>query len=217
MPLSDTAIRNAKPTEKPYKMPDERGMYLFVHPNGGKYFRFDYRFAGKRKTLALGVYPDTSLKQARDKRDTAKKQIADGIDPSITRKIEKAGSIENTFKAVAEEFLEANSGRWSASHKRHIKECFERDVYPWLGSRPLKDLSAVEVFDHAQKNNGAWSLRNGSTNKAVYRAGYPVRDSYRQSRARRNAGFKRSLAFTSTRPFSSHYRAKAIRPTVKGY
>ncbi len=72
MPLSDTAIRNAKATEKPYKMPDEKGMYLFVHPNGGKYFRLDYRFEGKRKTLALGVYPDTSLKQAREKRDTAR-------------------------------------------------------------------------------------------------------------------------------------------------
>jgi integrase len=165
MPLSDTAIRNAKPTEKPYKMPDEKGMYLYVHPNGGKYFRLDYRFVGKRKTLALGVYPDTSLKQAREKRDTAKKQIADGIDPSITRKIEKAGSIENTFKAVADEFLEANSGKWSASHKRHIKECFERDVYPWIGSRPLKELSAVEVLTTLRRITARGALETAARTK----------------------------------------------------
>jgi integrase len=165
MPLSDTAIRNAKPAEKPYKMQDEKGMYLFIHSNGGKYFRLDYRFAGKRKTLALGVYPDTSLKQARDRRDTAKRQLADGIDPSITRKIEKAGSIENTFKAVAEEFLEANSGKWSASHKRHIKECFERDVYPWLGSRPLKDLSAVEVLTTLRRITARGALETAARTK----------------------------------------------------
>jgi len=165
MPLSDTAIRNAKPTEKPYKMPDEKGMYLLVHPNGGKYFRLDYRFVGKRKTLSLGVYPDTSLKQAREKRDTAKKQIADGIDPSITRKIEKAGSIENTFKAVADEFLEANSGKWSASHKKHIKECFERDVYPWLGSRPLKELSAVEVLTTLRRITARGALETAARTK----------------------------------------------------
>ena len=165
MPLSDTAIRNAKPTEKPYKMPDEKGMYLLVHPNGGKYFRLDYRFVGKRKTLSLGVYPDTSLKQARERRDTAKKQIADGIDPSITRKIEKAGSIENTFKAVADEFLEANSGKWSASHKKHIKECFERDVYPWLGSRPLKELSAVEVLTTLRRITARGALETAARTK----------------------------------------------------
>ncbi len=89
---------------------------------GNKYFRFNYRFGGKRKTLALGVYPETSLKQARDKRDEARQQIANGIDPAITRKIEKAGSIENTFKAIAEDFLTINKQRWSESHHKHIKE-----------------------------------------------------------------------------------------------
>jgi len=146
MPLSDTAIKNAKPTDKPYKMQDEKGMYLLVHPNGGKYFRYNYRFNNKRLTLSLGVYPATSLKEARDKRDTAIKQIAGGINPGISRKIEKAGSIENTFKAVAEDFLMTKKNEWSASHHKHIKECFERDVYPWLGNRPLKELSAVEVL-----------------------------------------------------------------------
>jgi len=100
MPLSDTAIKNAKAApDKAFKMPDEKGMYLLVHQNGSKYFRFDYRFNGKRKTLALGVYPDTTLKTARSKRDDAREQIAKGIDPGLMRKIEKAGSAENTFSA----------------------------------------------------------------------------------------------------------------------
>ncbi len=80
MPLSDTAIKNAKPKDKPFKLTDEKGMFLLVNPNSSKYFRLDYRFEGKRKTLALGVYPEISLKQAREKRDEAKQQIANGID-----------------------------------------------------------------------------------------------------------------------------------------
>ncbi|MEC4747585.1 integrase arm-type DNA-binding domain-containing protein [Methylomicrobium sp. Wu6] len=146
MALSDTACKNAKPKEKPYKLADEKGMFLLVNSNGSKYFRLKYRFAGKEKLLALGVYPDTSLKDARTKRDQAREQIAKGIDPGIARKIEKAGSAENTFSAVAKEFIEANKNRWSVSHREHIKQCFERDVYPWMGDRPLKDLSAVEVL-----------------------------------------------------------------------
>lgn len=146
MPLSDTACKNAKPKEKPYKLADEKGMFLLINPNGSKYFRLKYRYSGKEKLLALGVYPDTSLKSAREKRDTAREQIAKGIDPGITRKIEKAGSAENTFSAVAQEFIEASKNRWSQSHREHIEQCFERDVYPWLGNRLLKDLSAVEVL-----------------------------------------------------------------------
>ena len=78
MSLSDTAIRNSKPRETTYKLPDEKGMYLLISPNGSKYFRLDYRFTGKRKTLALGVYPDTSLKLAREKRDEAKRHVSLG-------------------------------------------------------------------------------------------------------------------------------------------
>jgi integrase len=203
MPLSDTAIRNAKPVEKPYKIADEKGMYLFVHPNGGKYFRLDYRFAGKRKTLALGVYPETSLKQARDKRDTVKKQIADGIDPGITRKIEKAGSTENTFKAVAEEFLEANSVRWSASHKRHIKECFDRDVYPWMGSRPLKDLSAVEVLTTLRRITARGALETAARTKQFI--GQAIRYGIATGRAERDV--TQDLRGALPSPVKGHFPA----------
>jgi integrase len=146
MALTDTTCKNAKPKEKPYKLADEKGMFLLVNPNGSKYFRLKYRFGGTEKTLALGVYPETSLKSAREKRDSARVQLANGIDPSIIRKIEKTGSTENTLSAVAKEFMETNKKRWSVSHFNHVEQCFERDVFPWLGSRPLKDLTAVEVL-----------------------------------------------------------------------
>ncbi len=152
--LSDTACKNAHKHEKtstgkPFKLADEKGLSLLLKPQvdgWAKWWRFKYRFGGKEKGLSFGTYPDTSLLQAREKRDEARKQLAAGIDPGITRKIEKAGSIENTFKAIAEDFLMTKQNEWSVTHHRHIKECFERDVYPWMGSRPLKELSAVEVL-----------------------------------------------------------------------
>ncbi len=87
--LTDTTCKNAKAKDKPYKLADEKGMFLLVNPNSSKYFRLKYRIGGKEKLLALGVYPETSLKQARDKRDDARSQLADGIDPSEIRKTDK--------------------------------------------------------------------------------------------------------------------------------
>jgi len=145
VPLSDTTCRTAKPKEKPYKLADEKGMFLLVNTNGSRYFRFKYRFAGQEKLLALGVYPDTTLKAAREKRDHAREQLANGVDPGLTRKIEKSGHAENTFSAIAIEFMEAKQS-WSDSHRKHVKECFERDVFPWIGNKPVKDLTAVEVL-----------------------------------------------------------------------
>ena len=108
MPLTDTSVKNTKPLpDKAFKLQDEKGMYLFVHKNGSKYFRYNCRFDGKRKTLALGIYPETSLKEARVKRDIARKQISDGIDPLEHRKAIKAAKIEsdtNSFEIIAREW-----------------------------------------------------------------------------------------------------------------
>ena len=99
----------------------------------------------KKNFWLWGVYLDTTLKAAREKRDAAREHLANGIDPSLARKIEKAGSTENTLKAIAIEFM-ASKQSWSASHRKHVSECFERDVFPWLGNRPIKELSAIEVL-----------------------------------------------------------------------
>ncbi|WP_254257827.1 tyrosine-type recombinase/integrase [Methylobacter tundripaludum] len=203
MSLSDTAIKNAKPAAKPYKMQDEKGMYLLVHPNGGKYFRYNYRFNNKRLTLSLGVYPATSLKEARDKRDTAIKQIAGGINPGITRKIEKAGSIENTFKAIAEDFLMTKQQEWSASHHKHIKECFERDVYPWIGSRPLKELSAVEVLTTLRRITARGAIETATRTKQFI--GQAIRYGIATGRAERDV--TQDLRGALPSPVKGHYPA----------
>lgn len=148
MPLTDTAIRNAKPQNKQYKLTDERGMYLLVN-NAGKYFRFDYRFAGKRKTLALGVYPDVKLVEAREKRDEAKKMIANGIDPAQARKVKKSIQIEqsgNSFEAVAREWHGKYSSNWADSHAKKIIRRFELYIFPWVGSRPIAVITPPELL-----------------------------------------------------------------------
>ncbi|MFI3219609.1 MAG: Arm DNA-binding domain-containing protein [Methylococcales bacterium] len=153
MPLTDTTIKNAKPTpDKSYKLPDEKGMYLLVNPNGSKYFRLKYRFVGKEKVLALGVYPETNLRQARDKRDVAKKQLADGIDPSITRKEVKAEQHStaesekhidaglpaiDSFEFIALEWYDKRMLGKSESHQKRTLSLLKRDLFPWLGNRPI--------------------------------------------------------------------------------
>jgi hypothetical protein len=144
MPLTDTAIKNAKPTDKPYKMQDEKGMYLLVHSNGSKYFRYDYRFAGKRKKLALGAYPVTSLKEARDKRDTAKKQIEGRLQTQATHEKQqkpsnrprlktKAAWMQNSFEHIARDWLASieHTVR-DITHQKKISR-LELHVFPVIG------------------------------------------------------------------------------------
>jgi hypothetical protein len=149
MPLTDTAIRNAKPGEKPIKLFDERGLYLELSPTGGKWWRLKYRFGGKEKRLSLGVYPDVSLKEARDRRDGARKLLADGVDPSENRKAEKsarANHAANSFEVVAREWLAKYSPRWAANHGGRVVQRFERDIFPWIGRRPIADITAPELL-----------------------------------------------------------------------
>lgn len=148
MPLTDTAIRNAKPGSKQYKLSDEKGMYLLVN-KAGKYFRLDYRFDEKRKTLALGVYPDVSLKKARQKRDDARSMIADGVDPAQHRKNEKASKKDlaaNSFEAVAREWFGKNLHTWTEGHSRTIISRLENNIFPWLGSCPIAEVTPQELL-----------------------------------------------------------------------
>jgi integrase len=154
MPLSDTAIRNAKSPEKPIKLADGGGLYLLLKPNGAKWWRLDYRFAGKRKTLSMGVYPDVGLKSARDRRDEAKRLLAEGIDPGEERKIQKAARserAENSFEVVAREWFAKFSPNWADSHSVKIIRRLERDVFPWLGARPIAEIKAAELLRAIKK------------------------------------------------------------------
>ena len=150
MAISDTTIKAAKPLQdKPYKLSDEKGLYILINPNGSKYFRLKYRFAGKEKTLALGVYPETTLKQAREKRDTARKQIADGIDPGENKKAVKESretSATNSFEIIAREWGTKKVNTWDDKNNRS-KRMLERDIFPWLGTKPITNILPVDILN----------------------------------------------------------------------
>jgi hypothetical protein len=128
--LTDTAVRKAKSGPKPYKCFDGLGLFVFVTPAGGKLWRLKYRFGGRENLLALGTYPATSLKQAREKRDDARKLLDAGIDPSAQRRIEKAKLGADTFESVAREWYGKFSSGWAASHADTVIRRLERDVFP---------------------------------------------------------------------------------------
>lgn len=146
--LTDTAARQAKPKDKPYKIGDSGGLYLLVKSNG-KYWRMDYRYAGKRKTLAIGVYPQVSLVNARKKRDEAKEHLSNDTDPSLIKAIKKETvrhAAENSFKAIALEWHAKLSNTWAESTAHNIKRSLEKDIFPWLGNRAIKDITASELL-----------------------------------------------------------------------
>jgi len=187
MALSDTAIRNAKPKDKPYKLTDEKGLYLLVHPNGSKYWRHKYRFGQKEKTLAHGIYPDVGLKDARERRDQARKLLANGADPSETKRAQKAASVArsaDSFEVIAREWFEKHRDTWAASHADKIIRRLEKDVFPWLGGRPVAEITAPEVLTVLRRIEGRGTLdtahRAGGNCSQVFRyaiaTGRAVRD-----------------------------------------
>jgi hypothetical protein len=145
--MTSSAVANAKPRAKPYKLADERGMYLLVKSDGARWWRFDYRRPGsaKRNTLSLGVYPDVSLRQARERRDDARKLWADGIDPGEKRKAESIAGAE-TFEAVAREWFAKHKLHWGKDHADNVIERLARDVFPWIGNKAIGALTAPEVL-----------------------------------------------------------------------
>ncbi|MGZ5126057.1 MAG: tyrosine-type recombinase/integrase, partial [Burkholderiales bacterium] len=129
------------------KLFDEGGLFLLVTSNGGKWWRFRYLFEGREKLLSLGTYPDTPLGKARDKRDAARRLLADGIDPSAHRKATKAAkSDENSFEGVAREWHVKQRRKWTEDHANRILRRLEADVFPWLGRKPVGQVTAPELL-----------------------------------------------------------------------
>ena len=149
MSLTDTTIRNAKPTDKPFKLYDGDGLYLQVTPSGGKWWRFKYRFADKEKLLSVGTYPEIGLKEARARREAGRKLVAEGVDPSENRKATKAARVErdaNSFEVVAREWFAKFASTWVSSHGDRIVARFERDIFPKMGGRPIAEINALELL-----------------------------------------------------------------------
>ncbi|MCJ7602458.1 MAG: tyrosine-type recombinase/integrase [Desulfobulbaceae bacterium] len=147
MALTNVAVRQTKAAGKTKKISDGGGLFLEIRPNGAKYWRLAYRFGTKQKLLALGVYPDVSLVKAREKREEARKKLADGIDPSEARKALKAAqSDEGSFEIVAREWFAQKSPGWAESHSSKVMTRLEQDIFPRIGSKPINTITAPELL-----------------------------------------------------------------------
>jgi len=148
MPLNEMKVRNAKAKEKPYKISDSDGLYLHVTEKGAKLWRLKYRFDGKEKLLAFGSYPEISLYDVRKRRDEARSQLAHNIDPGAIRKAQKQAKTESTetFEVIAREWHGRFTQTWTAGHADTIMSRLERDIFPWIGKRPIVEIKATDVL-----------------------------------------------------------------------
>lgn len=147
MMLNELKVKNAKPKEKLYRLFDGRGLYLEVNPAGGRYWRFKYRFNDKERRMGFGVYPDIGLADARERRDQARKLIANGVDPAEAKqaaKVSRAGG--DSFEAIAREWHSKNLHMWTEAHGISILRRLEQNTFPWIGAKPIKQITPPEML-----------------------------------------------------------------------
>jgi len=210
--LTDTAIRKAKPADKPRRLFDSGGLYLEVSPAGGKLWRLKYRINGKEKRLAIGIYPDTGLADARAKRDAARKLLAAGIDPGEHRKADKAAGVEraaNSFEVVAREWLGKQT--WVEHYRVKVEAWMANDVYPYIGGRPVAELSAPEFLRVGRRMEERGALE--SAHRVLQTCGQVMRYAIATGRADRNpvADLKGAIASPAER-----HHAAITDPAVLG-
>ena len=185
--LTDTAIRKTKPSDKPVRMFDGGGLYLEISPTGGKWWRLKYRFDGKEKRLSLGVYPDVGLKDARERREENRKLLAAGIDVSENRKAMKSVRAEraaNSFEVVTREWFAKYSPNWAAHHRDRLIRRFERDIFPWIGGRPIAEITAPELLAVVRKIESRGALE--TAHRALGTCGQVLRYAVATGRAQRD-------------------------------
>lgn len=213
MALTAIEIKNAKPKDKPQKLTDGGGMYLLIQPNGAKYWRLDYRFAGKRKTLALGVYPEISLLNARDRRDGARKILANDADPGDIKKAlnaSKAALTENSFEHVAREWFSSHAHNWKENHSSKIIRRLEADIFPWLGARPVGEITAPDLLETVKRIQTRGALE--TAHRALNNCSSVFRYSIATGRASRDpaADLRGALPPTKEKHHASIIDPKAI-------
>ncbi|MCB1822211.1 MAG: tyrosine-type recombinase/integrase [Candidatus Competibacteraceae bacterium] len=187
MPLTDATVRTAKPADKPLKLFDAGGLYLLVTPQGGKWWRWKYRTAGKEKLLSLGVYPETGLREARQRRDDLRQQLRQGIDPSTSRKAQRAtASGADSFEAIAREWFAAFSKgkNWAPNHASKIIGRLENDIFPWLGASPLNEITAPQLLAALRRIEARGALE--SAHRALQACGRIFTFAIATGRAERN-------------------------------
>jgi integrase len=206
MPLSDTKIRTAKPATKQYRLSDEKGLYLQVDPNGSRYWRLAYRFNGKQKTLALGVYPEIGLKDARCRCDEARKLLANGVDPGSVKRAQKAARLEragNSFEVLAREWHEKQKETWSSSHGDRIIRRFERDLFPLIGGLPVAEITAQNLLATVRKIEERGAIE--TAHRAMQNCGQVIRYAIATGRAERDPTPDLRGAFSPVK--STHFAA----------
>tara|TARA_R110002110_G_scaffold414951_1_gene647105 strand:- start:385110 stop:386294 length:1185 start_codon:yes stop_codon:yes gene_type:complete len=161
MPLTNIQCKEASPKEKDYKLSDGKGLYLLVTKKGSKYWRLKFRFARKEKVLALGVYPEVTLKEARNKTYLARKQLEDGIDPAATKRAKKLSLLQsaaNSFEVLAWEWFEKEKDSWSPAHVKKQKYLLEKNLLPYLGKLPITDITPLVLLDCLRKAESRGAL-----------------------------------------------------------
>lgn len=199
MSLTDLAVRNAKPLDKPFKIADSRGLYVLIS-KAGKYFRWDYRFAGKRKTVALGVYPDISLKDAREKQEDLRRLLASGIDPmefKKQKKIETQSEVQNAFESVAREWFLKNKTIWTAKHAETIISRLENNIFPWLGKSDISSITAKMLLEVLRRIEDRGAHETAHRVKQI--CGQVFRYAIAIDKAERDPSFDLKGALTPTR------------------
>jgi integrase len=214
MKLSATAVKEAKPKATAYKLSDGGGLFLMVNPNGTKYWRFKYRYFTKEKLLALGVYPELSLKSARAKHREAKDLLSNGIDPAAHRKaIKLTGSTAaaNSFKVVALEWFSKQKPIWAENHWSKVERMMTRDLFPHLGIRPLNEITPPELLAVIRKIEDRGALESAKRTKQI--AGQIFRYGVATGRCERDPS--QDLSDALANPIKKH-RAAVTNPKEVG-
>lgn len=218
MPLTDIAIRKAKPADKPQRLFDGGGLYLEIAPSGGKLWRWKYRLAGKEKRLALGIYPDVGLADARERHAAARKMLAAGIDPGEQRKAEKAVTLDkatNTFEAVADELLVIRAKRLAAGTAVRERRLLEKDLAPYIGRRPVAEVTAPELLAALRKIEARGAVE--TAHRAKMLSGQVFRYAIATGRAERNPApdLKGALSQPEDRHFASVTDPDSVAPLLR--
>ncbi|MGW8174611.1 MAG: tyrosine-type recombinase/integrase [Stenotrophomonas sp.] len=195
MPLTDAAIRRAKPAEKPQKLTDGGGLYLYITTAGARSWRWKYRIAGKEKLLSIGLYPDVSLARAREARDDARRLLARGVDPGAQKRAAALAHAElgsDNFEAIANEWMATRP--WVLGYKTKVEAWLKNDVHPWIGSRSVSDLTAPDFLRVARRIEDRGAIE--SAHRIMQNCGQIMRYAIATGRAERNpvADLKGALA-----------------------